>query len=106
MSQKYSVSVFRTGTRYIFFYISMFAVSLIIGMIEKKISCGVFILWVSNEKNNRDIGQKPYWTSLFFFALNYKHWKSQSFVNVFYKKRCSWKWTHVKLPAANKCNCS
>ena len=44
MSQKYSVSVFRTGTRYIFFYISMFAVSLIIGMIEKKISCGVFIL--------------------------------------------------------------
>ena len=22
------------------------------------------------------------------------------------KKRCSWKWLSVKLPAANKCNCS
>ena len=50
---------------------------------DNQISCGVFTFWVSNQKNNCDIGQKSYWISLFFFALNYKHWKSQSFVNVF-----------------------
>ena len=43
---------------------------------------------------------------MFFFTLNYKHWKSQPIVSVFCLKRCSWKWQSVKLPAANKCNCS
>ena len=66
---------------------------------------GVLIFWVSNQKNNLDIGQKPYWISLLFFTLNYKHWKSQPSVTVFCWKRCSWKWLSVKLPAANKCNC-
>ena len=33
--------------------------------------------------NNLDIGQKPYWSPLFFFTLNYKPWKNYSFVNVF-----------------------
>ena len=32
------------------------------------------------KKNNIDIGQMPYWISLFFFTLNYEHWKSQSFL--------------------------
>ena len=45
---------FRTGLRYIFFYISMFVVSIIIDMSELNI----------------DIGQRPYWISLFFFTLN------------------------------------
>ena len=44
----------------------------------------VCISWVSNQKHNFDIGQKPYWISLFFFALNYKRWIDQSFVNSFY----------------------
>ena len=71
----------RTGLKHIFFYNSMFVVSAIIGMNELKISCGVFIFWVSNQKSNVDIGQRPYWISLFFFTLNYKHWISQSFAN-------------------------
>ena len=39
---------------------------------------GVFMFWVSNQKNNLDIGQKPYRIPLLFFALSYSHWKSQS----------------------------
>ena len=34
------------------------------------------------KKNGLDISQKLYLIS-FFLALNYKHWKSQYFVNVF-----------------------
>ena len=34
MSEKYSASVFQDCTRYVFFYISMFVVSVIIGMNE------------------------------------------------------------------------
>ena len=34
--------------------------------------CGVFIFWVSNCLKIGQVGQKPYWISFFFFALNYK----------------------------------
>ena len=62
--QMYSI----IGTRCIFFYVSVFLVSVIIGMNELKISYGAFIFWVSNQKkNNLNIGQKSYWISLFFF---------------------------------------
>ena len=44
------------------------------------------LLWITDNYNN----------------LNY----SQSFVNASCWKRCSWKWLSIKLPAANKCNCS
>ena len=49
-----------------------------------------------------------YWSKalLNFFAMNYEHCKSQSFLNVFCLKKCYWKWLYVKLPAANKRNCS
>ena len=73
----------RTGLKHIFFCNSLFVVSAMIGTNELKISCGVFIFWVSNQKSNVDIGQRPYWMSLFFFTLNYKHWISQSFANAF-----------------------
>ena len=43
----------------------------------------VYLYFDFQIKKNLDIGQNPYWISLFFFALNYKHWKSQSFVIVF-----------------------
>ena len=71
MLQKYSASAFqnchgRTGARYIFFYISMLVVSVVIAL------CGVFIFWVSNCLKIGQVGQKPYWISFFFFALNYK----------------------------------
>ena len=55
----------RTGTRYLFFYISRFAISVIIGMNEY-IFLKVYLYL------EFQIGQKPYWISLFFFALNYK----------------------------------
>ena len=48
MSQKYS-SVFQNWLKIIFSYISMFVV-LAIGMNQLKLSCGVFIFWVSNQK--------------------------------------------------------
>ena len=83
----------------------MFVVSVKIGMNEWKLLCGVFTFWVSNTKYNLDIGQKPYQVSLLFFNLDNKHWISQSFVNVFSQKRCSWKWLPVKLPAVNEWNC-
>ena len=38
---------------------------------------GLFIFWVSNQKNNLDIGQNSYVISLLFFALNYEHWKNR-----------------------------
>ena len=34
--------------------------------------CGVFIFWVSNCLKIVQVGQKPYWISFFFLALNYK----------------------------------
>ena len=34
--------------------------------------CGLFIFWVSNCLKIGQVGQKPYWISFFFFALNYK----------------------------------
>ena len=52
-------------------------------MKELKISSDVFAFWVSNQKGNVDIGQRPYSISLFFFTLNYKHWINQSFGNAF-----------------------
>ena len=87
----------------------MVVLSVIIGMSEQIFSCGVFIFWVSNWLRIGQIGQKPCWISI-FFALNDKNYNNlnyrQSFVNVFCQKRCSWRWLSVKLPVANKCNCS
>ena len=50
MSQKYSTSVFQNWLKIIFSYISMFVVLAIIGMNQLKLSCSVFIFWVSNQK--------------------------------------------------------
>ena len=50
MSQKYSTSVFQNWLKIIFSYISMFVVLAIIGMNQLKLSCGVFIFWVANQK--------------------------------------------------------
>ena len=46
---------------------------------------GVYLYFEFQIKKKKKIyiGKKPYWISLFFFALNYKHWNSQSFVDVF-----------------------
>ena len=53
-SQKYQASVFQNWC--IFFYISMFVVSVIIGRYEWIKN----FMWLSNHKNNLDIGQKPH----------------------------------------------
>lgn len=55
MSQKYSAIVFQNWLFQNFFCISMFVVSVIIGINEQKFLCDV-----SNQKNKIDIGQKPY----------------------------------------------
>ena len=77
---------------------------------------GMFILWVSNQKKYFWYWSKALLNFFTFFALNSKHWKSQSSVgnrkleansvNVFCQKGCSWKWMSIKLPAAIDCNCN
>ena len=51
-----------------------------------------FFLWCiyilslkSTKQNNLDLDQKPHWIFLLFFAVDYKLWKSQSFVSVLLK---------------------
>ena len=72
----------RTGTRYIFLYVYCFS-NQRYEWIKNFTWCIYIFSFKSKKKKKLDIGQKPYWISLFFFALNYKHRKSQSFVNVF-----------------------
>ena len=117
MSQKYSQQVYsRTGKRYIFFYISMFIASVLIGSYEWMkffmVCMRVYILSSKSKKRSWYIDQKPNWIFLFPSPLNYKHCEQASFQlgnrklkasSVFCLKRYSSKWLSVKVPAANEC---
>ena len=71
---------------------------------EQKISCGIFISLVQNQKNNLDIGKSPF-EFLCFSSLWIINTKKISLLLI-----CSVKKEvldrSVKLPAVNKCNCS
>ena len=66
--------------------------------------CGVFIFWVSNQKSNLDVRQKPI-EFLCFSPLWVINTEKVSLLLMCYVKKCSWKWLSVKLPSANWCNC-
>ena len=68
----------------------MFVVSVITGMNESKISCSVFIFWVSNQKIILILVKGPTEFLFFFDALNYKHWKTQSWMCSKKKKKTLW----------------